>query len=538
VAAGTSAAAKARRNDDYAEITVYEKDKFISYSGCGMPYYLGGRVKQAEDLTPRDEAFFKSRHNVDVKTLHEVVKIDAAKKQLRIKNLSTGEIFFDSYDKLIIATGARAAVPPIEGAEGPNVFTLRNINDMLAIKKFMETASPKTAAIIGTGFIGLEVCENLKAAGIDVTLIEKLPQVTPGLDADMAVHVQNHLQASGIAVITGASVTGIEGQSVLLADGVRVAADMTLIATGVKPTAELARAAGVATGTAGAICVDAHMKTNLPDVYACGDCCEAFHVVTGKPVYRPLGSTANKTGRIAGDVVTGGDLSFRGILGTAIFEVFGLAVAQTGLSEREAIELGYDVAVCHNFKPSKPEYMGGKELLIKGIADKADGRLLGVQIVGLEGVDKRIDVFVTAITCKAKAEDLFHLDLAYAPPFSTTKDPVMYTGMILDNAIRRDRPLITAQQLDELVQSGGKFEIIDTRIPAQYEKEHIPAAKNIPHADIRTSLDSIDRDAVVVVHCNRGNTGNAVQNILKNRGFKEVFNISGGFEQYKRLRKR
>ena len=221
-----------------------------------------------------------------------------------------------------------------------------------------------------------------------------------------------------------------------------------LISTGVRPNTELAAAAGVELGVAGAIRVNTRMQTNFPDIYACGDCIEHFDVVTGKPVYRPLGSTANKTGRIAGDSVTGGDLAFRGVLGTGIFRVFELTVAQTGLTEREARAQGFDVVVCHNIKPDKPEYMGGREMVIKGVADRATGRLLGAQIVGYEGVDKRIDVFVTAITFGAKAEDLFHLDLAYAPPFSTTKDPVMYTGMILENAIHRGRRQVTAQELD------------------------------------------------------------------------------------------
>ena len=255
-------------------------------------------------------------------------------------------------------------------------------------------------------------------------------------------------------------------------------------------------------------------------------------MVTGKPVYRPLGSTANKTGRIAGDIITGGDLQFRGILGTGIFRVFGMTVAQTGLSEREAHELGYDVAVCHNSKPNKPEYMGGKEMTIKGIADKATGRLLGAQIVGSEGVDKRIDIFATAITFGARAEDLFHLDLAYAPPFSTTKDPVLYTGMILENAIHQGRPVMTAQELDALMQSGEPYALVDARAASQYEQKHINSAKSMPHAKLRAGLDELSRDAVIVTYCNKGVTGNAAQNILIGNGFKRVYNLSGGHKQY------
>ncbi|HEY8888914.1 MAG TPA: FAD-dependent oxidoreductase [Clostridium sp.] len=440
VAAGTSAAAKARRNDENSEIIIYEKDSFISYSGCGMPYYIGGEIEKAQELTPRDPAFFKNKYNVDIFTLHEVLSVNPNKKTLEIKNLSTGEVVTDTYDKLIIATGARAVVPPIKGADEANVFTLRNIGDMLRIKAFINENHPKFAAIIGTGFIGLEVCENFKELGIEVTMIEKLHQVSPGLDSDMAVYVREHIEKNGVKVLIGVSANELTTSSVILSDGTSIKIDMILLSTGVRPNIEIAKQAGIDLGITGAIKVDEKMRTNLKDIYACGDCIEQFHVITGKGVYRPLGSTANKTGRIAGDSSTGGNLAFRGILGTGIFKIFNMTVAQTGLSEREATQMGYDVVVCHNIKLNKPEYMGGEEMVIKGIADKATGRLIGVQIVGFEGVDKRIDVFVTAITFKAKVEDLFHLDLAYAPPFSTTKDPVMYTGMILDNAIQKGRP--------------------------------------------------------------------------------------------------
>lgn len=532
VAAGTSAAAKARRNSEEPEIVIYEKDRFISYSGCGMPYYIGGEVESAKELTPRDPNFFKGKYNVDIHTLHEVLSIKPDTKSITVKNLVNGKLFTDHYDKLVLATGARATVPPIKGADGQHVFTLRNINDMNRIKVFIEANHPKSAVIIGSGFIGIEMCENLKKLDIEVTLLERLPQVTPGLDSDMAIHVKKHLVEKGITVLTGASATEITNNSVKLSDGKEISTALVLISTGVRPNTELAARAGIELGIAGAIRVNTRMQTNLSDIYACGDCIEQFHVVTGKPVYRPLGSTANKTGRIAGDSITGGALEFRGILGTGIFKIFELTVAQTGLSEREALEQGYEVAVCHNIKPNKPKYMGGKEMVIKGIADKSCGRLLGVQLVGYEGVDKRIDVFVTAITFKAKVEDLFHLDLAYAPPFSTTKDPVMYTGMILDNAIHNGRPLMTTDQLNELMTSGTKYELIDARVTNQYNKAHADTAINIPHTNLRNTIRELDPDTVAITYCNKGVTGNAAQNILINHGFKEVYNLSGGFKQY------
>lgn len=532
VAAGTSAAAKARRNTEDAEIVIYEKDSYISYSGCGMPYFLGGEVASGKELTPRDPQFFKTKYNVDIHIGHEVLSIDKGKKTLEVKNLETGHVFTDTYDKLIIATGARSVIPPIKGKEKEHVFSLRNIGDMYKIKKFIDEKNPKKAVIVGTGFIGLELAENFKNIGIDVTMVEMLPQVTPGLDSDMAIYVEKALEKNGVSVITGNSANEIEDGKVILADKREVEADMVIIATGVRPNVDLAVAAGIELGSFGAIRVDTRMETSEKDIYAAGDCIEQYHLVTGKPVYRPLGSTANKTGRIAGNNAAGGDLEFRGILGTGIFKVFNLTVAQTGLSEKEALKEGYDISVSHNIKPNKPEYLGGKEMVIKSIADKKDGRLLGVEIVGEEGVDKRIDVFATLITFGAKVSDLVHLDLAYAPPFSTTKDPVMYTGMIQDNAIYGGRPLITADKLDELMTSGVKYNLVDTRVKKQYDEKHIETAENKPHEVVRNVIEDLDKEAITITYCNKGTTGNAVQNILINKGFKNVYNISGGHKTF------
>lgn len=541
VAAGTSAAAKARRNDEEAENVIYDKDRYISYSGCGMPYYLGKFVEKAETLTPRDPAFFKKKYNVDVLIRHEVLGLDAAAKQLTVKNLESGEVFTDNYDKLVLATGAKAVLPPLPGVRKDHVFVLRNIVDMNKIDAFLTEKAPRQIVIVGTGFIGLELCENFVELGLDVTLVEMLPQVTPGLDPDMAVYVEEELLRHGVKVFTGNGVQEIGDGAVRLANGETLPADMVIMATGVKPEVTLAREAGLEIGETGAIRVNARMQTSETDIYACGDCIEQFHVVTGKPVYRPLGSTANKTGRIAGECVTGGELEFRGVLGTGIFRVFDLAVAQTGLSEREALAAGYDVQVSHNIKPSRAAYLGGKELVIKALADRVTGRIFGAQIIGEDGVDKRIDVFVTAISFGAKAEDLFHQDLAYAPPFSTTKDPVMYSGMILDNAISKHRAQLTAQEVQNLLDQGEKVTIIDTRVTAQFEKDHIDTALSIPHEIFRTSISKLDKDSILITYCNKGVTGNATQNILINHGFKRVFSISGGhktFAQWRKLSKK
>ena len=535
VAAGTSAAAKARRNDEQAEIILYERDRFISYSGCGLPYFIGGSVARIEELTPRDPAFFKGKYNVDVLIRHEVMSIDPATKSLVVRDLDSERIFTDHYDTLILATGASSVRPQFSGMDRKHVFTLRSPDDAIAIRSYIDQNNPTAAVVIGSGFIGLEMVENLVRAGMKVTLIEKLPQVCPFLDPDMAPRLEQYLVKQGVAVLTGRTAASIEEQTVVCDDGRRIPADLVLVAVGIRPNTRLASAAGVKLGHTGAIAVDRSMRTNIPDLYACGDCAESYSVVDGRPLYRPLGSTANKQGRITGDVITGGTLQHRGIAGTGIFQVFEMGIAATGLTEKEARESGYDVVVNHNIKPDKPVYFGGREMVIKSIADRRTEKLLGVQIVGFGGVDKRIDVFVVAMTAGLKVSDLFHLDLAYAPPYATTKDPVHYTGMILDNAINRGRDLITADELTRIQDEQGSdsIQVIDTRVAKQYAQGHAREAINLPHAVLREKINELDPEKPVVTYCNKGVTGNAVQNILINRGFKKVYCLSGGYNQYK-----
>lgn len=536
VAAGTSVAAKARRNNENAEIKLFDADSDISYSGCGLPYFIGTKVESREQLVPRDAAFFKQKYNVDVYIQHQVLEIQTHTKVIIVKNLVTQEIFQQQYDKLVIATGAKSVVPGIEGIDKANVFSLRNVNSADRIREQVLTTNPKSAVIVGSGFIGLEMAESLATRGIGVSVVEMAQQVMPALDHDIGIYVADHLVKKGIQVIVNDSVIRLEGSpsvtKVILKSGKEIDTDFVVMAVGVKPNVELAQQAGVELGPTGAIKVNSKMQTNIEDIVACGDCAESYSLITKKPLYRPLGSTANKMGRIAGDQITGGDLEFRGILGTGIFKVFDMAVAQTGLTEKEAKKEGYEVVVCHNIKTDKPEYYEGSEMVIKAVADKNTGRVLGVQIVGKSGVDKRIDVFVTAITFGAKVEDLFHLDLAYAPPFSTTKDPVMYTGMILDNAMRRGRNLITSTELQEKIKNGEKIQIIDARVTKQYNVAHVEGAVNIPHDKIRTAIDSLDKEKVTVTYCNKGVTGNAAQNILINHGVKKVYNLSGGYKNY------
>lgn len=530
VAAGTSVAAKARRNNIKDEIVVYEKDADISYSVCGIPYYIGEEYITRENLTPRDPAWFKKRFGIDIKIRHEVIKIDSDKKEIEIKNLTNGEIFKDRYDKLVLATGAAPVKPNIEGIDAENLFFVRNIESADKIKEFILKQKPATGAVVGGGFIGLEMADNLHKMGIDVTIVEGADHIVPGLDKEMAIHAEKYISNMGIKVFKNSKVIKIE-KNLIVTEREKIAADIIIFATGVKPNVDIAKRAGVMTGVTGAVKVDKKMMTNIEDIYAVGDCAESYSIITEKAIYRPMGSTANKMGRIAGDVITGGELSFRGVLGTGIVKIGEIAIAQTGLTEKEAAEHGYDVEVIHNIKPNQTEYFeGSSELIIKGIADRESKRLLGAQIVGKSGVDKRIDVFATAITFGAKAEDLFHLDLAYAPPFATTKDPVMYTGMILDNAISHGRKLITAEQL---IKNRDKYIVIDVRSIKDYEKGHIDGAENIPFDKLENFAGQMDKEKSYVVHCNKGTTGNAAQNLLINLGFRDVSNLSGGYKQYK-----
>ena len=536
VAAGTSVAAKARRNTEEAEIVVYDQGKDISYSVCGIPYKIGGEVDSVDRLTPRDAKWFKKRYDVSIFTEHRVTKVDHEAKKIQVKDLKTGEVKEDAYDVLVFATGAAPLTPPpFDQAEYGNVFHVRNIQDLREIESYSETNQPKKALLIGAGFIGLEMSEQLVHKGWDVTIVQLENQVMPSMDADMAFRVEEVLMANGVHLHLGDTVKTIEGKGtvkkVVTTKGATIETDIVILAAGVRPNTELAKEIGVTIGVTGAVAVNNKMQTNIQDVYAVGDVAESFSAITGKPIYRPLGSTANKMGRIAGDVITGGNLEHRGVLGTGIFRVFDLHVGQTGMTEKEAKAAGYAVEVLYNIKPDHAEYLGGKELIIKALADKATGRVLGAQVLGSQGVDKRIDVLATAITFKAKAEDLFHLDLAYAPPFATTKDPIHYTGMALDNALHGN-PLMTPARLVEMQQKGESIQVIDTRSAKDFEKSHVQDAIHVPLGELRARAGELSKYIPTVTYCNKGVTGNAAQNILINLDFKEVYNLSGGNKNY------
>ncbi|MFB5314249.1 MULTISPECIES: FAD-dependent oxidoreductase [Enterococcus] len=540
VAAGTSVAAKARRNTEDAEIVLYDKDMDVSYAVCGIPYAVGGEVENFDELTPRNAEWFKKRYDVDIHTSHEIIQVDYDKKLVHGINLITKKSFTNNFDVLVFATGSVYNTPEIfVNRHFENVFQVKNISSGKSIKKFIDENEPKKAVVIGAGYIGLEMAEQLQRLGLEVSLLQRSKYPMSHLDWDMSSRIFNEMKRKNIAFFPEETVRKVNGdgrlKSVETAKGTIFSADIFVLATGVKPNTSLAKSMGIKLGITGAIEVNDKLETNLPNVYAVGDVTESFDRITRRPIYRPLASTANKMGRIAGDVITGGDLRHKGILGTGILRFFDLTIAQTGLTEKDALANAIAITTLYNIKPNKPDYMNGKEMVIKAIANKENGKILGAQIIGYDGVDKRIDVLATAISFGATAEDLFHLDLAYAPPFSTTKDPIHYTGMALNNDINNDTPLMTPIELLRRIDSGEKLQIIDTRSRKQFETSKIEGAIHIPLAELRDRYEELDKECVTVTYCNKGVTGNAAQNILLKKGFRRVYNLSGGNKNYQEI---
>lgn len=532
VAAGTSAAAKARRNSENAEIVIYEKGEYVSYSGCGMAYHIGGEIKDGATLHPRDDKYFKEVYNVDIKIKHEVSKINPSNQSVEVKNLSTGETFIDNYDKLIIATGARAIKPPIEGVDLEHVFLLRNINNMYAITNYLNKNKVKNAVVVGGGFIGLEVSEALRFKGINVSLVEFKPQVATSIDADIAKIVELELTNNGVDVHKGVAAQSITNKKVQLSNGKELLADIVIIAVGVRPNSEIAQEAGVKLGNYRGILVNEKLETNIPNIYAAGDVSEQYHNVIEDYVYIPLGSTANRQGRAAGDQATGGEITFGGIIGTSIYRIFSLTVAQTGINEEQAKNAGFDPVVLYNIKADRPEYFGGKDMYVKAVADQKSKRLLGAQIVGPNAVDRTVNTFAAVIHLKGTVDDLVDLDLAYAPPYANPRDIVNYTGMMYDNVIRREKKMMRGKEVKKKIVNGEPLIVIDTRSASAFAASHVPGALNIPLSQLREKAASLPKHLPIVFYCNRGLDGYVGQTILENLGFQHVYNIRGGYFGY------
>jgi len=435
-AAGMSAASKARRMDPQMEILTYERTGFVSYGECGLPYYISGVVKDHNDLVVRTPEQF-AEQNIEVHLHHEVTEIDAENRRVRVEDLQSGGSRDEHYDKLLIATGGRPTLlPGLSSGAIEGVFVLRSVEDGIAIRRFIRERGPRQAAIVGGGYIGLELAESFHTLGLETTLIEWMPQVLIRFDPEMAQLVQEELEGQGVRLALGAKVEGLEADSsgqvrqVVSSQG-RFKADLVLLALGVRPNVELAREAGVALGETGAIAVDAEMRTDLPEVFAAGDCAEAYHRISNRPAYIPLGTTANKQGRVAGTNIAGGEAEFAGIVGTAITQVFGLQAGMTGLAEREAKEQGYAVKAVRIKSRSRAHYYpGGKPLHIKLIFEEQSGRLLGGQIVGGEGVNGRIGVLAAALHRGMTIEELAQLDLAYVPPLAPVWDPLLVAANV------------------------------------------------------------------------------------------------------------
>ncbi len=533
VAAGMKAAAKARRESPTMKITVVTDEQYISYAGCGMPYFIGDIIKDSKKLILREPLYFKNMHTIDVLTRHQATAIDIKSKQVKVKNLEKNKDLTFGYDKLIIATGAQPIVPPLPGISLGNIFTLRTMSDVLKIRACVDGGKVKNAVIVGGGLIGLEMAENLVLRGIKVTVVELLDQILPPLDRDMAQLVQKHVMEKGVEVITSDGVKSFEGNSsgavtTVITDKRHLPADMVILSVGIKPNTKLAQEAGIDIGTTRAIKVNERMETNVPDVYAIGDCAESVHLVTGKPVWMALGSTAAKMGRVAAINATGGADTFKGVLGTLIVKVFELHVAKAGLSEREAVKEGFQVESAIVPAGDKAHYYPEtKDIIIKLIADKTTKKLLGAEIVGEGIVDKRIDIIATALTFGATVDQISKLDLAYAPPYAMSMDAIIVAANVLGNKLSGKTAGILPYKVAEKRDRGEDFVLLDVRTEIEYKNGHIKGCKHIPLDKLASRTYELDNSQEIITYCRAGLRAAQAYRILKNAGFRNVKYMDG-----------
>ena len=535
VAGGASAAARIRRLDEQAEIIVFERSGYVSYANCGLPYYIGGVITDPAELTLQTPESFFSRFRIDVRVRHEVTDIDTAAKTVTVKKLDSGEVFTENYDKLLLSPGAKPTLPPLAGVEGERIFTLRTVEDTFRIREFVEKNAPKSAVLAGGGFIGLEMAENLRELGLDVTIVQRPRQVMAPLDADMAVQLHKALERHGVALRLGSSVEGFvheNGEVVtLLKDEEPLRSDMVILAIGVTPDSSLAKKAGLQLGQKGSIVVNDRMETSAPDVYAVGDAVEVRHFVTGKPSLISLAGPANKQGRIAADNICGGNSRFGGSQGSSVLKLFELTAAVTGINEKTAQAAGIDYEKVVLFPASHATYYpGAKTMTMKVLFERETLRLLGAQIVGYEGVDKRIDVLATAIRLGAKATDLTELDLAYAPPYSSAKDPVNMAGFMIENIATGKVKQFHWHDVPALPRDGS-VQLLDTRTVWEYSRGCAEGFVNIPVDELRERLGELDKSKPVYIMCQSGLRSYISSRILTNLGF-DCYNFSGGYGFY------
>lgn len=533
VAGGASAAARLRRLDENAEIIMFERGEYISFANCGLPYYIGGAIKEKSALTLQTPQSFKARFTIDVRIKNEVTAINPKTKSVTVQNHVTGKSYEESYDKLILSMGAEPVKPNIEGINSDKVFTLRNIPDTYKIKEYIEKNKPKSAAVVGGGFIGVEMAENLRAAGLRVTIIEMADQVIGTIDYDMACDVHRHIESKGVTLRLGKSVKSVtdNGMLKIALDSGEIEADMLILAIGVRPETKIAKEAGIAVNERGTIIVDDHMLTSEKDIYAVGDAVEITDYVTGGKGYVPLAGPANKQGRIAADNICGLDSVYTGTQGSSILKVFDLTVASTGLSEKTADRLGIDYDKSFTYSANHASYYpGAVNMSVKTVFEKKTGKILGAQIVGYEGCDKRCDVFATAIRAKMTAFDLTKLELCYAPPFSSAKDPVNMAGFVVENILTGKSKIFHWHDVKSLPRDGS-VTLLDTRTPIEYENGHIDGFINIPLDSLRSRLGELDKTKPVYITCQIGLRGYIAARILSQKGY-DAYNLSGGYRLY------
>jgi len=533
VAGGATAATKLRRISEDVEIILVERGQYISFANCGLPYYIGGVIADRNKLLVQTVEGMSKRFNLDIRNFSEVVSINPAQHIVTIKNLSNGELYEETYDKLLLSPGASPIIPPIPGInDNDALFTLRNIPDTDKILSYVEEQKPRKAVVVGGGFIGIEMAENLLERGLDVTIVEMANQVMAPIDFEMASILHKHLRSKGVKLLLENGVKSFDenGRKIVLSDGTVIETDLTILSIGVKPENELAKQAGLDLGSRGHIIVNEYLQTSHKDIYAVGDAIEVVDFINGQPTAIPLAGPANRQGRIAARNMLGQKEKYLGTLGTSVVKVFDLTVAATGNNEKTLKRLGMPYEVVHIHPSSHATYYpGASQLSIKLIFDKQTGKIYGAQAIGADGVDKRIDIISTAIKGGLTVEDLTHLELSYAPPYSSAKDPVNMAGYVASNILDGELEHIQWHEVDKVVAEGGL--LIDVREPKERENGFIKGSINIPLNDIRNRLTEIPKDKTVYVSCQVGLRGYLASRILANYGYN-VKNIDGGWKTY------
>lgn len=530
VAGGASAAARLRRLDEKAEIIVLERGEYVSFANCGLPYYIGGVITNQNNLTLQTPESFRSRFNIDVRVNNEALKINPDTKTVLINDLKSGNSYTESYDNLILSPGAEPIKPNIDGINNDFVFTLRNIPDTLKIKEYIKSAMPKSAVVVGGGYIGVEMAENLKEAGLEVSIIELASHLIAPLDFDIATDVHRYIKSKGINLYLNNGVKAIDNHTVILQNG-EINADMVILSVGVRPETAFAQECDIKTNNRGSIIVDQNMRTNIPHIYAVGDAVEVKDFITGNSAFIPLAGPANKQGRIAADNIAGISSEYNGTQGSAVLKLFDMTVATTGINEKSAEAAGIDYDKTYIYSGSHASYYpNANNMSIKALWDKKTLKILGIQIVGFEGVDKRMDVLATAIRLGAKITDLMKLELCYAPPFSSAKDPVNMLGFVAENIVTGKIKQFFWDDVESLSRDGS-VTLLDVRTATEVKRGKIDGFINIPLDSLREHISEIPKDKPVYVHCHSGLRSYIACRILMGNGY-ECFNLAGGWRLY------